>query len=68
MTPQAEELVIKVINEVNQKVLNETEQKGIKQGIEQNKLEIAKNMIDSGFSVDEIVKITGLTISQINSL
>ena len=76
MTPQAEELVIKVINEVNQKVLNETEQKGIEQGIEQgigqgikqNKLEIAKNMVDGGFSIDEIVEITGLSADEINSL
>ena len=72
MTPHAEKVVLKVIREVNQKVLNESEQKGIKkgveEGIEKGKLDIAKNMVEKGFSMDTIVEITGLTMDEIISL
>ena len=75
MTPHTEKVVLKVIREVNQKVLNESEQKGIEKGIEKGigegigkgKLDIAKNMVEKGFSMDEIVEITGLTVDEINS-
>ena len=63
MTPHTEKVVLKVIREVNQKVLNESEQKGIEKG----KLDIAKNMVEKGFSMDEIVEITGLTVDEIIS-
>ena len=33
----------------------------IKQGIEQGKLDDAKNMLDEGMSVDLIVRVTGLS-------
>ena len=33
----------------------------IKQGIEQGKLDTAKNMLDEGMSVDLIVRVTGLS-------
>ena len=71
MTPHAEKVVLKVIREVNQKVLNESEQKGIEKGIGEGigkgKLDIAKNMVEKGFSMDEIVEITGLTVDEIIS-
>ena len=43
-------------------------EQGIQQGIEQNKKEIAKNMLKKGYSIDEIIEISGLSIEVINSL
>ena len=43
-------------------------EQGIKQGIEQNKKEIAKNMLKKGYPIDEIIEISGLSIEVINSL
>lgn len=38
---------------------------GIKEGIKEEKEKIAKNMLDNNFSIEEIIKITGLTEKQI---
>ena len=43
-----------------QKGIEEGIEQGIEQGIVQAKLETAKNMLDEGFSIEQIVKITGL--------
>ena len=43
-------------------------EQGIKQGIEQRNVEIAKNMLKKGYPIDEIIEISGLSIEVINSL
>ena len=46
----------------------EAEQKGIKQGKEQSKMEIAKNMLKKDMSINDIIEITGLTKEQLEEL
>lgn len=41
---------------------------GLQQGIEQNKIDIAKNMISKGIDINFISEITGLSIEKINTL
>ena len=48
--------------------LKERDKKMIEQGIEQNTLKLAKKMKDLGYSVEEIAKITGLSVQEINAL
>lgn len=48
--------------------LSEALEKGIKQGIEQEKIEIAKSMLKENINIDIISKITGLTLEQLNLL
>ena len=43
-------------------------EQGIQQGIEQRNVEIAKSMLKKGYSIDEIIEISGLSIEVINSL
>ena len=43
-------------------------EKGITQGIEQNKQDNARKMLELNMDLDVISKITGLTIKQINDL
>ena len=45
-----------------------SKEEGIKQGIEQEKKETAKNMKEKGFDIDTIVEITGLSIEKIEKL
>ena len=55
--------------EVNTMLINPMErymkkkgiEEGIEEGIQMNKQEIAKNMLDDGFSIEKIVQITGLS-------
>ena len=46
--------------EENIMLLNPVERYMEEKGIEIGKLEVAKNMLDEGFSIDKVVKITGL--------
>lgn len=48
--------------------LSEALEKGIKQGIEQEKIEIAKSMLKENINIDIISKITGLILEQLNLL
>lgn len=48
--------------------LSEALEKEIKQGIEQEKIEIAKSMLKENINIDIISKITGLTLEQLNLL
>ena len=48
--------------------LKDAEDKGIQQGIEKNKLDIAKNMLESQMPIDMISKFTGLSISEIENI
>jgi Uma2 family endonuclease len=43
-------------------------ERGIKQGIEQGKQEVARNMLREGMAIELIVKISGLSIEQIQQL
>ena len=44
---------------------NEGKQEGKQEGKEEGKLEIAKNMLNNNYSIEEIIKLTGLTKKQI---
>jgi predicted transposase/invertase (TIGR01784 family) len=46
----------------------EIEQRGREQGKDENKKEIACNMLKLGYSKKVITKLTGLTIDQVNKL
>ena len=48
--------------------LYNAEQKGIKQGIKENKLETAKNMLKENIGIDIISRVTGLDIKEIEKL
>ena len=41
---------------------------GIKEGISQGKIEIAKNLLQMNININDIVKATGLSIKEVNSL
>ncbi len=43
-------------------------EKGLTEGIENEKIEIAKNCLKEGLPIETIAKITGLTVGQINKL
>jgi len=47
------------------KILEEGELKGIEKGIEKGKIETARNMMLEGIEVSVIVKVTGLTLEQL---
>lgn len=48
--------------------LESAERKSIAEGERKNNLEHAKRMKDKGFSIDDIVDITGLSIEEIDRL
>ena len=41
---------------------------GIKEGISQRNIEIAKNLLEMNININDIVKATGLSIKEVNSL
>lgn len=47
---------------------NEREKIGIKHGKAKATRKIAKNLLDGGYSIEEISKVTGLSIDEINNL
>ena len=69
--------IIDVIIENEEEILNNTRydfgvkagiSQGITQGIEQNKIEIARRMLEENFNIKDISKITGLTEKEIEDL
>ena len=44
------------------------EKKGKQQGIKENQIITAKNMLDIGLTIEQIVKVTGLSIEEIKKL
>ena len=47
---------------------NDGLEQGVKQGIEQQSLETARNMLTFGYTVEEISKITNLPLEKIENL
>ena len=41
---------------------------GVEKGIKQTKIETAKNMLELDIEIDKIIKVTGLSLSEINAL
>ena len=67
MSPHAESIIKQAINEVNWKVLAETEEKGIEKGKKDTMKSVAKqfkNQID----IQELSKFTGISIEEIEKL
>ena len=58
----------KMQDELNKWDLEIAENKGYEQGVEQNKNEIAKNMLNSNVPIKDISKYTGLAIEEIEKL
>ena len=52
----------------HQSGLEEGRKVGIEQGIEQNKISIAKSMLQENIDVDIIAKCTGLSIDEISKI
>ena len=50
------------------KTYEEGKKEGKKEGIQEGKKEIAKNMLDSGLSIDHIIQATRLSKDEINNL
>ena len=48
------------INPVERYCVEKGREEGMKEGKEDGKLEVVRNMIEEGFSIDQIVRITGL--------
>ena len=51
-----------------QALQDEAKRDGIQQGIQQEKIEIAKNLLSLNIKIDDIMKATGLTIEEIEKL
>ena len=67
MRPHAESIIKQAINEVNWKVLAETEEKGIEKGKKDTMKSVAKqfkNQID----IQELSKFTGISVEEIEKL
>ena len=58
----------KVRKKTENSIREESLRKGIEQGIEQEKQEIAKNMLSKNMELNLISELTGLTIEEINNL
>ena len=58
----------KMINSVKEEGENEGEKKGIKKGASNEKKSIAKNLLEIGIPIKDIIKATGLSEKQIASL
>ncbi len=67
MTPEALEIIVKVIREVNQKVLVETEEEGIKKGKKETQLEIAQKLKKT-MNDEHIAYITDLPLEKIQNI
>ena len=67
MTPQAQEIVLRAIHEVNQKTLSEAKQDAKQEGVDETMIKVAKtfkNQVD----LEELSAFTGLSIEEINNL
>lgn len=48
--------------------LKSARRKGLEEGVEKNKKDIAKKMLTKGIEIDDIIEITGLTKEEIENL
>ena len=58
----------KMQDELNKWDLEIAENKGYEQGVEQNKNEIAKKLLNMNMSIEDISKATNLSIEEIKAL
>jgi len=56
------------ISYAREKGLEEGMEKGMEKGREEGRIEAARNMLAEGFSIDLVVKCTGLSIEQVKEL
>ena len=57
-----------VLQERYERIKNEGKLEGKVEGKLEGKLDVGRNMLNEGFSIEDIMKITNLTNEQINSL
>ena len=53
---------------IQNSLLSEAKEEGISKGVSQEKVNIAKNMLNKNMSIEDISEITGLSINEIKSL
>ncbi|MBP3766000.1 MAG: hypothetical protein J6G98_02325 [Bacilli bacterium] len=54
--------------EAREEGLKEGKKEGIKEGIKEGKIEIAKNLLNMGMSLEDISKATSLTTQELSKL
>lgn len=66
MTKERDDMMIRnsLISEAKEEGMN----KGLRKGLKQSKLEIAKNMLNENIDINIVSKVTGLSIKEINKL
>ena len=57
-----------VIENEDEIIKNSIYHSGVKEGISQSKIEIAKNLLQMNMDINDIIKVTGLSIKKVNSL
>ena len=56
------------MKEMRQEGLQEGFQEGIQKGLQEGKLEVAKNLLNVGMSIDKISEVTGIPIDELQKL
>ena len=57
-----------IVSAIAEKLFSEGMEKGKEEGKEERSIEIAKNMLQDGESIDKIIRYTGLTKEEIEKL
>ena len=65
---QDPDIIDVIIENEDELIANTMYEKGINQGIEQNKIEIAKKMLYKGMKIEDIIELTGLSKEEISNL
>ena len=65
---QDPEIIDVIIENEDEIIKNTLYEKGISQGIEQNKIESAKKMLEDNLDVNTISKYTGLSVDEIEKM
>ena len=53
---------------INQGNIELAKEEGIEQGAKENSIEIARNMLNKGISIDDIIELTGLTKEELDKI
>ena len=62
------EIIDVIIENEDEIIMNSMYDRGFEKGINQNKIEIARNLLNMNMKVEDISKATGLSIEEIKNL